>query len=337
MTSDATRPRIAISMGDPGGVGPEVVARALTREDVRAACTAVVVGDAGVMDAAARSAGLALRFAATDEPATRLPPGVVPVVACHPAPAGGYAVGRVDAENGRAAFAWICAAVHMVRNGVADALVTAPIAKEAMFAAGFTFPGHTELLADLCGGCDVRMMLAGGGLRAVLETIHVPLASVPSLVTRDGLSRTIEITARWGARHVAPKPRIAVCGLNPHAGEAGHFGTEEADAIQPAIDDARERGHDVSGPYPADTIFHRMRQGEFDFVVAMYHDQALIPVKTLDFHGGVNITLGLPIIRVSPDHGTAFNIAGRGRADASSMAAALLHAAGFARRAADGA
>ena len=337
MTSDATIARIAITMGDPGGVGPEVIARALVRDDVRAACTAVVVGDAAVMNVAAHSAGLSLRFAAPTAPATQLPPGAVPVVECHPAPSAGYPVGRVDAVNGHAAFAWICAGVNMVRNGEADALVTAPIAKEAMFAAGFTFPGHTELLSELCGGCEVRMMLAGGGLRAVLETIHVRLASVPGLITTESLIRTIGITAEWGTRHVTPRPRIAVCGLNPHAGEAGHFGTEEADTILPAIDEARERGHDVSGPYPADTVFHRMRQGEFDFVVAMYHDQALIPVKTLDFHGGVNITLGLPIIRVSPDHGTAFNIAGRGRADASSMAAALLHAARYARCAADGA
>ncbi len=331
-------PRIAISMGDPGGVGPEVTARALAREDVQAALTAVVVGDADLLNAAARTCSLPLSFHAVENPAAiatdETRPHQIPVFEPFPRPAHGYAIGQIAADNGRAAHEWITSAVELVRNGTADALVTAPIAKEAMFAAGFTFPGHTELLARLCGDCDVRMMLAGGGLRAVLETIHMALADVPATITQASLRRTLDITATWAERYVTPHPRIGVCGLNPHAGEGGHFGREEIEVIAPAVQDARTRGLDVSGPFPADTIFHRMREGEFDFVLAMYHDQALIPVKTLDFHGGVNITLGLPIIRVSPDHGTAFNIAGRGCANESSMASALLHAANFARRAA---
>ena len=331
-------PRIAISMGDPGGVGPEVTARALDRADVQAALTAVVVGDTGLLNAAVQTCSLDVSFRAVEDPAaigTDATPRQIPVLETTPRPSQGYIIGQIATDNGRAAHDWITSAVEFVRTGVADALVTAPIAKEAMFAAGFTFPGHTELLARLCGDCDVRMMLAGGGLRAVLETIHMALADVPRAISRASLCRTLDITANWAARYVAPRPRIAVCGLNPHAGEGGHFGNEEIVTIAPAVQDARERGLEVSGPFPADTIFRRMREGEFDFVVAMYHDQALIPVKTLDFHGGVNITLGLPIIRVSPDHGTAFNIAGRGCANESSMASALLLAASFARRAAE--
>ena len=334
---DGALPRIAISMGDPGGVGPEVTARALARADVQAALTTVVVGDADLLNIAAQTCTLDVSFHAVQDPtaiAAGATPRQIPVLETYPRPSQGYAMGQVAVENGCAAHDWIASAAEVVASGMADALVTAPIAKEAMFAAGFDFPGHTELLSRLCGDCDVRMMLAGGGLRAVLETIHMALADVPRTITRESLRRTIDITAAWGQRYVTSSPRIAVCGLNPHAGEGGHFGNEEIETIAPAVQDARQRGIDVAGPFPADTIFHRMREGEFDFVVAMYHDQALIPVKTLDFHGGVNITLGLPIIRVSPDHGTAFDIAGRGCANESSMASALLHAAGFARRAA---
>ncbi len=321
-TGSDWRPRLAITLGDPGGIGPEVVLGALARDDVRTACQPVIVGDAAVLRKAAALPGISATVPADllIEPTT---------AAGSPGP---FASGRVDPENGRAAHGWICRAVEMARSGEADAIVTGPIAKEAMFAAGFDFPGHTELLARLCGGADVRMMLEGGGLRVVLETIHVAIADVPRLITVESLGRTLGIAHRWGNEFLRIAPRIAVCGLNPHAGEGGHFGDEEVRVIAPAIARARGDGIRADGPVPADTVFHRALAGDFDLVVAMYHDQALIPVKTLDFHGGVNTTIGLPIIRTSPDHGTAFDLAGKGTANPSSMAAAILRAADLARK-----
>ena len=185
----------------------------------------------------------------------------------------------MDPANGAAAYACICVACELARLGRVDAIITAPIAKEAMFAAGYQFPGHTELLADLCERRQVRMMLEGGGLRVVLETIHVALAEVPALVTRESLGRTLRIAHAWASRFVSANAEVAVCGLNPHAGEAGHFGSEEAEVIAPAIADARAAGMRASGPYPADTVFHRALRGDFDMVVAMYHDQGLVPSR----------------------------------------------------------
>jgi 4-hydroxythreonine-4-phosphate dehydrogenase len=242
-----------------------------------------------------------------------------------------FLVGKVSELSGRAAHTWIETAARLALDKRVDAISTAPISKEAIYAAGVQFPGHTELLADLCGGCDVRMMLVGGGLNVVLQTIHVALKDVPALLTTETTIRSLDMIQQWWARFYGGAARIAVCGLNPHAGEAGHFGTEEQEIIAPAIAAAAGAGLNVTGPYPADTVFHRMRQGDFDVVLAMYHDQALIPVKTLDFHGGVNLTVGLPIIRTSPDHGTAFEIAGKGLANESSMVAAILKAAELAR------
>jgi 4-hydroxythreonine-4-phosphate dehydrogenase len=238
-----------------------------------------------------------------------------------------FVVGKINAANGRAAHACIVAAVNALLSGHADALCTAPIAKEAMFTAGFDFPGHTELLSRLCGNAPVRMMLEGGGLHVVLQTIHVPLASVPSLLNRESILETLNIINRWAKVYFGNHPKIAVCGLNPHAGEGGHFGSEETEIISPAIKSAISDGIKCSGPYPADTVFHRAIRGDFDIVLAMYHDQALIPVKTLDFDHGVNTTIGLPIIRTSPDHGTAFDIAGKGMAKETSMTSAVLRAA----------
>ena len=322
-------PRVAVTLGDPGGIGPEVVARALARPEVRAALRPLVIGCLEALAAHTRHLHLPVAFhpvelGGEDE-------GSVPVL--NPEPGlSGFRMGAVEAVNGRAAHAWIMEGARLALAGEVDALCTAPISKEAMFAAGFRFPGHTELLAELCGGCEVRMMLEGGGLHAVLQTIHVPLASVPGLLSTDRIVATLRIMDRWARRHMTPTPRIAVCGLNPHAGEGGHFGREDLDIIRPAVEAVRGEGMEVSGPYPADTVFHRAREGAFDMVLAMYHDQALIPVKTLDFHRGVNVTLGLPIIRTSPDHGTAFDLAGRGAASESSMVSALLRAADLAGR-----
>lgn len=320
-------------MGDPGGIGAEVLVKAAARREVQAAARLLVLGSRELLEREAKAAGVTLTVeeVLTADEANQLSPGHIAVLKDITGET--FTHGLVSAENGIAAHRWITLGVELVRSGDAAALCTAPISKEAMYRAGFHFPGHTELLAELCGGAEVRMMLEAGGIHAVLQTIHVALTEVPQLINRGSILRTLEIMHAWGKTYQSKSPRIAVCGLNPHAGENGHFGREEIDVIRPAVEEAAVSGINAMGPYPADTIFWRARQGEFDLVLAMYHDQALIPVKTLDFHGGVNVTIGLPIIRTSPDHGTAFEIAGQGIANESSMVAALLRAAELGRRA----
>lgn len=304
-------------MGDPGGVGPEIILKALTDERVGAALEPVLVGSKRVLQLAAENCGCPL-----------------PEEVVQPPDLGNetFVTGVVDARNGGAACQCIVHATHMALDGKVAAICTAPISKEALYAAGVHFPGHTELIAHECGDSEVRMMLEGGGLHVVLETIHVALADVPKKLTVASILRSIQICAQWGRKFIGPEARLAVCGLNPHAGEAGHFGREEIEVIAPAIERAKSQGIIVSGPYPGDTVFHRSRKGDFDMVLAMFHDQALIPVKTLDFDRGVNVSIGLPIIRTSPDHGTAFDIAGKGIANPSSMISALLRAAELATR-----
>lgn len=313
----AVKPRIAISMGDPGGVGPEVIIKSLARPEVSAAIDPVIIGDREVLRAAADLIGADYNQLMIQQAYENR---------------GNVLTGGVSAENGRASLRYIESAVEEVFNGRADAVCTAPISKEAMHLAGSPFPGHTEMLAHLCGTDVVRMMLAGGGLRVVLQTIHVALKDVPGLLTADGILESLRIIRDFARQNGQSAPRIAVCGLNPHAGEEGQFGREELDIINPTIEAARADGLAVTGAVPGDTVFHRALEGEFDYVLAMYHDQALIPVKTLDFHGGVNVTLGLPLIRTSPDHGTAFGLAGKNQANESSMAAALLYAADLVQR-----
>jgi len=322
------KPVVAISMGDPGGVGAEVILKALVRPEVMQALTPMVVGDEKQLAETAQRLNLpydlerlnldALESARKSWSGVLIQPYQV---------SGGFSLGQVFAENGAASYAYIETAARAVLDGHADALCTAPISKEAIKMAGFDFPGHTEMLAHFCGRNDVRMMLVGGGLRVVLQTIHVALKDVPGLLTVERILQSLRMINEFAAAAGERAPRIGVCGLNPHAGEAGHFGREEIDVISPAVEMARSEEIDVSEPLPGDTIFHRMLEGDFDYVLAMYHDQALIPVKTLDFHGGVNVTVGLPLIRTSPDHGTAFGLAGRGVANESSMVAALLYAA----------
>ena len=287
-----SKPRIAITVGDPAGIGPEIAARAAADPRVTAVCEPRLYGP---------------------PPGASFPPGVL------------------SGESGRSAHESIVRAVDDVRSGAADAMATAPINKEAWRLAGLPWSGHTDLLAHLTGTADVAMMFYSEALRVVLATIHIPLAEVPRALTRESLETTIALTAAGLPRFGFPTPRIAVAGLNPHAGEHGLFGREESLALAPAIDASRARGIDVSGPYPADTLFLRARRGEFDVVVACYHDQGLIPVKLLAFGNAVNVTLGLPIIRTSVDHGTAFDIAGRGLADPESMIAAVLLAARLSR------
>lgn len=311
------KPRLAISLGDPAGIGPEVVLRALAQDAVQARYACRVVGDARLIAEAARRLDLP-------------PPKDVYDAAEAACALERLFEGRASAECGRAAAGAVRAAAELVRSGEADALVTAPLCKESLGLAGEPFPGHTELLAALFDAPRVRMMLQGGGLRTVLVTTHYALREIPALLTVEAIVETCavasEALARFGVR---ARPRIAVAALNPHAGEAGRFGSEEVETIAPAIAQARAAGLDVSGPHSADTLFAQAAQPNsgIDAVVALYHDQGLIPVKLVAFGRATNVTLGLPIVRVSPDHGTAFDIAGQGVAKPDSFVEALRVAA----------
>jgi len=332
MTFDSAVP-VALTLGDACGIGPEIIAK-FFREPESAGC--VVIGDAAVMRRAAELTGGFLTVAVIDGPADalRTPPRCVPVVQVDGLPTDllDAPFGRIDPRAGRAAAACIERAVASARSGAVAAIVTAPIHKEAFAAAGIRYPGHTEMLQDLATSDGVappvRMMLANDELRTVLVTIHQSLRSAIDAVTRRAVLDTIRIAHGAALRWGQPRPRIAVAGLNPHAGEGGLFGDEETTIIGPAIDDARAEGIDASGPYAPDTVFMRARnapghRGEFDLVIAMTHDHGLIPVKYLGVEHGVNVTLGLPFVRTSPDHGTAFDIAGCGIADPSSLRAAV--------------
>jgi 4-hydroxythreonine-4-phosphate dehydrogenase len=326
---DLSSPPLAITMGDACGIGPEIIARLWQRE---APPDAVVIGDVAVLRRAVAACGGGLAVARLGGLGDRagVPPRCLPVWQPEglPADVAQAPLGRVDARAGAAAARCIEAAVGEVQAGRARAIVTAPIHKEALHAAGSPYPGHTEMLQALAGGPPVRMMLANEELRTVLVSIHCSLREAIERVTREAVLETVRITGAALRRMGLRAPRIAVEGLNPHAGEGGLFGDEEIRHIAPAIADARAEGWDASGPYAPDTVFMRARRGEFDVVVAMTHDHGLIPVKYLGVEQGVNVTLGLPFVRTSPDHGTAFDIAGRGVADPASLGAAL----GMARR-----
>jgi len=337
-----TRP-IAITLGDPAGIGPEIIAKAF-RDAPEATRAAFVAGDVATMREAVQALAAPGRppwpvvELASPAEALDAPPGCVPVLQAI-APPVGVAHGRISAEAGRAAGDAVVWAARAALRGDISAIVTAPLHKEALAAAGFPFPGHTELLqAEAAAhlGRDVadvpvRMMLANDELRTVLVSIHMSLRQAIEAVTFDHVLETLRITHRSLGRVLGRAPRIGVAGLNPHAGEGGLFGSEERQIIAPAIAAARAEGIDANGPHAPDTVFMRARaktpgvagSGEFDVVVAMYHDQGLIPVKYLGVEKGVNVTLGLPLVRTSPDHGTAFDIAGSGRADASSLVEAL--------------
>ena len=323
----------AVTMGDACGIGPEIVAR-LFHDAVAAGC--IVIGDVAVMRRAAALVGGWLTVARIDDvrDALTLPPHCVPVLQVEGLPVDLWAapVGKIDARAGRAAAQCIERAVALALEGTVAAIVTAPIHKEALAAAGVAYPGHTEMLQALAAPgrtpAPVRMMLANDELRTVLVTIHLSLRDAIDAVTFDAVLQTIRIAHRSAAAWGQPAPRIAVAGLNPHAGEGGLFGTEELTIIAPAVQAARAEGIDARGPFAPDTVFMRARQapghpGEFDIVVAMTHDHGLIPVKYLGVEHGVNVTLGLPFVRTSPDHGTAFDIAGTGCADPASLHAAL--------------
>ena len=290
-------PRVAITIGDPAGIGPEIAAKAAADPRVLELCTPVLYGRIYT-------------------------PGV--------------RAGTLSAEAGRTAYGAIVAAVEDAIAGDVDAIATAPVNKAAFALAGLPWRGHTELLAHLTGAPSVAMMFHADALRVVLATIHEPLSSVPRLLTRELLAGVIRLASRDLPRFGFSQPRLAVCGLNPHAGEGGVLGDEEQRVIEPAIAACAGEGIRVAGPFPADTLFVRASRGEFDAVIACYHDQGLIPVKLLAFGKAVNVTLGLPIIRTSVDHGTAFDIAGRNAADPGSMIEAVTLAARLARAARDG-
>lgn len=281
-------PRIAITAGDPAGIGPEIAAKAADDLRVRAVCEPVI-------------------FQAEPSAVLR--------------------IGEATAAGGRAAYDAIVRAVAAARAEKVQGIATAPINKLAFAHAGLPWKGHTDLIAHLCDTPRVAMLFYSPFVTVVLATVHVPLADVPKLLTTNGLIETIGLTAAWMPLIGVSRPRIAVAGLNPHAGEEGLLGVEDAEVIRPAVAAARARGIDVSGPWPADSVFVRATRREFDVVVACYHDQGLIPVKLLAFGAAVNVTIGLPIIRTSVDHGTAFDIAGKGIADAESMVHAVLLAA----------
>lgn len=300
-------------MGDAAGIGPEVVVKSIASGAVREICRPVIVGDARILRSTARSLGLE-------------PPDAAEIVDLANVPAS-FDPGIDAAETGRASAEFIEAAVGLWREGKADAIATAPISKAAIHLGGYDYPGHTEFLAELTGTERFRMSFFANKLRVVLLSTHVALKDAIELVTTERMIDLIVFSNDEIAKLIGKRPRIAVAGLNPHASEGGMFGDEESREIVPAIEQCRELGIDVSGPYSPDTIFLRAYRGEFDTVVACYHDQATIPVKCLSFGASVNVTLGLPLIRTSVDHGTAFDIAGKGVADASSMTAAIKLAA----------
>jgi 4-hydroxythreonine-4-phosphate dehydrogenase len=315
---------LLITQGDPCGIGPEIIARWWRDE---ASTAALVVGDVAVLRRAVALTGGGLAVAEVEGPEDLddLPPRCLAVWVPPGLPQGlvDLPLGTVQAAAGTSAACCIEAAVLAIQAGRARALVTAPIHKEALHAAGVPYPGHTEMLQALAGGPPVRMMLANEELRTVLVTVHCALREAIDRIDVANVLETVRITHAALRRMGVQRPRIAVAGLNPHAGEGGLFGDEEIRFIRPAIDQARAEGLDAQGPFAPDTVFMRARRGEFDVVVAMTHDHGLIPVKYLGVEQGVNVTLGLPFVRTSPDHGTAFDIAGRGVADASSLAAAV--------------
>jgi 4-hydroxythreonine-4-phosphate dehydrogenase len=317
--------RIAITMGDPGGVGPEVALRALTTLKIR--CEFVLVGDSGVLAEANRLLGRPLKLKAVKEPRWGTCAGDT-VQVMDVSRLRNFKKNCPSPKGGKSSAASIKQAVELAMDGTVQSIVTAPISKEALRMAGLKWPGHTEMLAELTATKEFGMMLMGGSrkgkrLRVVLATIHEPIKNVPRLITKTSVLRAVRLSALACRMLSIKDPLIAVSGLNPHAGESGMFGDEEKKIIIPAIRKAADMGIPVSGPYPPDTIFHRAYRGEFDIVVSMYHDQGLIPLKMMVFDRGVNVTLGLPFIRTSPDHGTAYDIAWQGKANSRSMCEAI--------------
>ena len=321
-------------MGDAAGIGPEVIAKSLCDERVYRSCRCLVYGDREVFSSVMQNLKSPLAFDFVESPdEARSSRSSVTFLHCSRFPIANLSYGEMRQEIAVNTVAYIDQATDDALSSKIDAMVTAPINKAALRKAGFSLEGHTDYLAEKGGVTDYAMMFVGGGLKVVLMTVHIRLSAVPEKITLTAVLEKIRLTNRhlrmWFA---IDNPRIAVCGLNPHASEEGMFGDEERERIVPAIRTAQDEGISVSGPYPADTIFNRCKNGEFDAVIAMYHDQGLLPVKLLAFDEGVNITIGLPFVRTSPDHGTAYDIAGKGMAHPGSTTAAILLAAEIAAR-----
>jgi 4-phospho-D-threonate 3-dehydrogenase / 4-phospho-D-erythronate 3-dehydrogenase len=316
-----SKPKIAVTMGDPAGVGPEVVVKALGDDEIADFADWVVVGDESILNLVDRAGWQRVRGRRNVEVRDlRMM-----------ADTSGFRVGELSAQCGRAALAYVREATEMCLSGAADAMATAPLNKEAVALNGIPFSGHTEYIAELCGVPESWMLLANDRMRVIHVSTHVPLRRACEL-DAERIKRTIELGHEALGRMGFAAPRIAVCGLNPHAGENGLLGDEDARSIAPAVAAARGAGIECSGPLPADTVFLKAARGAYDLVVAMYHDQGHIPMKLLAFEDTVNVSLGIPVIRTSVDHGTAFDIAGRGVADAANLKAALRLAAVMAAR-----
>jgi 4-hydroxythreonine-4-phosphate dehydrogenase len=321
-------PIIAITMGDAAGVGPEIIVKALARADVSGRYRPVVIGDARRLEQAARICDVTVKIRRVEAPPDAVAPaGVIDCIDLELIPPG-LPFGHLSAVAGDAAYRYIEVAVRLAVEGRVDAICTAPLNKEALHAGGHPYPGHTELLAHLTGTPEVSMMLSAPNLRVIHCTTHIGLVDAIARIDPDLVLRTIRRGHDALVRAGIAAPRIAVCGINPHAGENGLFGRgEEASKVAPGVGRARAAGIDATGPLPADTTFFRAVRGDFDLVVAMYHDQGHCPVKVLGLEAGVNITIGLPVVRTSVDHGTAFDIAGTGVADERSLVEALRQAA----------
>ena len=332
MTDTQQFPLMAITLGDPAGVGPEIVLKAAADPETFRLCRPLAVGPAAVAAFQARE----LKIPVEVRPVSLVgeasfQPGLLSVLDTGDLIPGDYRWGELSAAAGRAAVDAVERAARLAMAGEVDAVVTAPLNKEAMRMAGVTYPGHTEILGAITGSPSVAMLLVSEKLRVIHNSVHVSLREAIQRVTEENEYRTIQTAHDSLRRFGFARPRIAVAGLNPHAGEGGLFGDEEIRAIRPAVERARAAGLDVTGPWPPDTIFWRASRGEFDVVVAQYHDEGHIAIKMHGFEGGVNVTLGLPIVRTSVDHGTAFDIAGRGIARHQSLLGAIRVAAQLAR------
>jgi len=325
---------IGITMGDPAGIGPEIIVRFFQQEPGAAQAHILVIGDKGILQEVAERLGVQTPcgFRSISSPHEAHFDGTINVQDLNNIPIDQVIIGHAGSACGQASVQYIEKAIDLCMRKEIQAMVTAPICKEAMHLAGFQYAGHTELLAHHTNTRDYAMMLAGRGLRVVLVTTHTAIADVSSKISRERVYRTIRLTDQWLKTFYPQERKIAVCGLNPHAGENGLFGREEIEAISPAVALAQSEGIEAEGPYPADALFYQAQKGIFGAVVVMYHDQGLIPLKMLAFDIGVNITIGLPIIRTSVDHGTAYDIAWKGKARTSSLAAAVETASYLARR-----
>ncbi len=326
------RPRIGITIGDPTGIGPEVALKAASSPDVLTLCLPVLIGDADYLIDWAERFGLQTRFDIIQTDELIPPQAETSIIYNLKNLPSSLPMGQEQAAAGQAAGEYIEAAVRLYLAGQIEAMTTAPINKKALHLGGYHFPGHTEMLAQLTDTKEFAMFFIAPNLRVALLTTHLPLSAVSASVKKEPLETLIQLVSREMIRFGVPQPRIAVAALNPHGGESGLFGTEEATEMLPAINSCRAQGIEVSGPHSGDTIFLRASRGEFDIVISCYHDQGLIPIKCFSFGEAVNVTLGLPFVRTSVDHGTGFDIAGQGRADPASMITAIKLAAEMARQ-----